>query len=350
MTEDFGKVRVLIATTAGPVEVLRLTEEDAAIGRSVVCIDGTTEIASISRDYQAFVASPTGIIERLYGHSCYRLDVSKPIDNGSSWQLGAFAAHALHAADRLAQEGEPCDTVLLVSGAVRIVDLKVRDVTHASRKIEQALDRLRAEVTAGKRAVIVIPAGSLREVADLQRSQLEASAIGLVPVADLGQLVRQLGLRRLDDLLQSPDTAAPARLRRLASSRQLVFAISATVAVGGAVLAAQFLTMHPSADPAVAESKIFDGFWEVSGQGSAVCPVRQWTMHIRIAGGRVLSSWPEKGFVRPTGEFRYTLPSRPDPSVTMEFTGSLLGGTGKGEYRAIGGRCGGTITVVRVDQ
>jgi len=33
MPIDAGKLRVLIPTTKGPVEVLLLTEEDAAIGR-----------------------------------------------------------------------------------------------------------------------------------------------------------------------------------------------------------------------------------------------------------------------------------------------------------------------------
>src|SRR6266567_29845 len=104
MPLDTGKVRVLIATTSGPVEVLLLTEEDSAIGRCVACIGGTTETADIAAAYHNFVVRPTGVVERLFGHSCYRLDVSGRIDVGSSWQLGVLTAHALHAAGRLAQE------------------------------------------------------------------------------------------------------------------------------------------------------------------------------------------------------------------------------------------------------
>lgn len=350
MADELDKVRVLIATTTGPVEVLRLVEENPAIGRSVVCIDGTTEIAGITPDYQAFVASPTGIIQRLYGHSCYRLDISEPIDNGSSFQLGAFAAHALQAVDRLAQEEDDYGTIVLVTGSVRAVDLEVREVTHVSRKIERALELLRQERQRGRRVIVAVPAGNLPEVPHHQRLQLEASAIRLLPVANLGQLTGELNLRTPNQALQSLDVGSSTASRRSNFSRQLVFAISATVAVGGAVTAAQFLTMRPSADPAIAESKIFDGFWEVNGQGSAACPVKVWTSHIRIDGGRILSSRPEKGFVRPTGEFRYTHPSRPDPSLTVEFTGHLLGGAGRGEYRAIGGRCAGTFTIVRIEQ
>src|ERR1700753_3330815 len=111
-----GKLRVLIATTNGPVEVLLLTEEDAAIGRCVACIGGTTETADIAAAYHAFVVRPTGIIESPFRHACYRIDVSGRIDAGSSWQLGVLAAHALHAAGRLAGERDAHDGVLWVTG------------------------------------------------------------------------------------------------------------------------------------------------------------------------------------------------------------------------------------------
>jgi len=102
MSRHGGKARVLIPTTAGPVEVLLLTEEDPAIGRSVACIGGGTQTADIDAAYNAFVARATGVVERLFGHPCYRLDVSDRIDAGSSWQLGVLTAHALRAAGRLA--------------------------------------------------------------------------------------------------------------------------------------------------------------------------------------------------------------------------------------------------------
>src|ERR1700756_1343931 len=137
-----GKLRVLIATTNGLVEVLLLTEEDAAIGRCVACIGGTTETADIAAAYHAFVVRPTGVIESLFGHSCYRLDVSGRIDAGSSWQLGVLAAHALHAAGRLAQEGERADGVLWATGSVRPVDLTVGGVSHVPEKLENSLARL----------------------------------------------------------------------------------------------------------------------------------------------------------------------------------------------------------------
>jgi len=62
MSADVGKLWVLIPTTNGPVEVLLLTEEDAAIGRCVACMGGTAETADIAAACHAFVVRPTGVI------------------------------------------------------------------------------------------------------------------------------------------------------------------------------------------------------------------------------------------------------------------------------------------------
>src|ERR1700749_5361450 len=150
MSFTAGKLRVLIATTNGPVEVQLLTEEDAAIGRCVACIGGTTETADIASAYHAFVVGPTGIIEARFGHSCYRLDVSGRIHAGSSWQLGVLAAHALLASGRLAQEKDVADAVLWATGSVRPVDLTVGSVSHVPEKIENSLHRLKQERAAGR--------------------------------------------------------------------------------------------------------------------------------------------------------------------------------------------------------
>src|SRR5215467_171235 len=136
------KIRVLIPTTREPVEILLLTEEDPTIGRSVACVGGTTETADIAAAYHAFVVRPTGVIEGLFGHSCYRLDVSGRIDAGSSWQLGVLAAHALHAAGRLAEEKDAASGVVWVTGSVRAVDLTVGGVDHVKEKLASSIDRL----------------------------------------------------------------------------------------------------------------------------------------------------------------------------------------------------------------
>ena len=47
----------------------------------------------ISPFYNSFVKSPTGIIEKLVGHPSFRIDITKPIHNGKSWQLAIAIAH-----------------------------------------------------------------------------------------------------------------------------------------------------------------------------------------------------------------------------------------------------------------
>src|SRR5882757_6529186 len=157
MPSDAKNLRVLIPTTSGPVEVLLLTEEDPAIGRCVACIGGSTEVADIAAAYHAFVVRPTGVVEALFGHPCYRLDVSGRIDAGSSWQLGMLAAHALHAAGRLAEEKDAADGVIWATGSVRAVDLTVGEVSHLAEKLANSINQLKQEAAAGRHVLVAIP-------------------------------------------------------------------------------------------------------------------------------------------------------------------------------------------------
>ena len=127
-----SKLRVLIATTNGPVEVLLLTGEDAAIGRCVACIGGTTETADIAAAYHAFfVVRPTVIESRFAtpatGSMCRG-------DRCGLELLHVLAAHGLLAAGRLAQENDVADAVLWATGSVRPVDLTVGTVSHVPEK------------------------------------------------------------------------------------------------------------------------------------------------------------------------------------------------------------------------
>lgn len=199
-----GKLRVLIATTNGPVEVLLLTEEDAAIGRCVACIGGTTETADIASAYHAFVVRPTGIIESRFGHSCYRLDVSGRIDAGSSWQLGVLAAHALLSAGRLAQESDTADAVLWATGSVRPVDLTVGAVSHVPEKLANSLDRLKQERAAGRRVLLALPAANAAEVPAEFASELAAQGFELIPLAHVQPLFDALAIPLPDGSSKAP--------------------------------------------------------------------------------------------------------------------------------------------------
>jgi len=165
--------RVFIATTEGPSEVQHVVGEDPDI-RSVICLNGTSEALPVSRDYDAFVRKPTGVVERLFGHPSYRVDVSSRISNGHSWQLGLLVAHALHAEGRFATKDDSADEVYWVTGEVRH-NLDVMPVGHIGDKLRQSeslfdqLAHIQTEVT------ILVPAANLDE------AKRDFDALGIEP-------------------------------------------------------------------------------------------------------------------------------------------------------------------------
>jgi hypothetical protein len=230
-----NKLRVLIPTTRDPVEVMLLTEEDPVIGRCVACIGGTTETADIAAAYHAFVVRPTGAIERLFGHSCYRLDVSGRIDAGSSWQLGVLIAHALHAEGRLAQEKDATDGVVWATGSVRPVDLTVGGVSHVPEKLANSIDRLKEEARAGRRVWLVIPAQNADSLTADMLADLRAHGIEMISVADAQSLSKHLGLAFSKPAQpanrQQTNDLAQAETKQTASKKRTYLAVAGGVAI-----------------------------------------------------------------------------------------------------------------------
>ena len=209
MGMDAEKLRVLIPTTNGVVEVLLLTEEDPAIGRCVACIGGTTETADIATAYHAFVVRPTGVVESLFGHPCYRLDVSGRIDAGSSWQLGVLAAHALHAVGRLAEENEPAGGVIWATGSVRPVDLTVGGVSHVPEKVANSIDRLKQEAAAGRRVLMAIPDQNASTLSADVGTDLAAHGIEVLALTRVQSLWDKLAVKLPEGPRRYAGTPAP---------------------------------------------------------------------------------------------------------------------------------------------
>jgi hypothetical protein len=134
------KTRVYLATTRGPVQVERISWEPAA--QSAICLRRTTKVLAISPNYDAFVRHVSGVIEREFGSAeggAFRLDVSGEVDAGDSWQLGVYAAHALHAKGRLAGPNDKYDHAIWLTGKLN-ADLDVGAVTHLSEKLQASRD------------------------------------------------------------------------------------------------------------------------------------------------------------------------------------------------------------------
>ena len=86
---------IVIPTTEHLVGVTDITVENPMVS-SVVCVNNKLEALPISNQYNEFVKSPTGIIEKITGNSSYRIDLTNKIDQGNSWQLALAIAHILH--------------------------------------------------------------------------------------------------------------------------------------------------------------------------------------------------------------------------------------------------------------
>jgi hypothetical protein len=189
------RIRVLVATTEGPVEIESLVAEDAILARSVVCIAGSTETAGIDREYHAFVDRGTGLIARLYGHDRFRLDVSGRVDAGSSWQLGVFIAHALHATGRLAHKGEEAAMVVLATGRVQPLDEAVLEVGHVDHKLRRAIERLQVEAINKSDILVVWPKANILAVGEETRGLLRSFGAKAIEIDSLGSLREALGLQ-----------------------------------------------------------------------------------------------------------------------------------------------------------
>ena len=161
------KVRVYVGTTEGPVQVERITREAAP--QSAVCLGRSTKVLPMSAGYDAFVWPPSGVIEREFGpfdEGGFRLDVSGPIGEGESWQLGIFVAHALAAKGRLASPSDRPDRVIWLTGEVDN-DLAVNAVSHVRDKLLAARDELQAMTELGVPLSLFAPEENCAALADL---------------------------------------------------------------------------------------------------------------------------------------------------------------------------------------
>ena len=226
------RIRVHIGTTAGPAEIQRLTPEPPDI-RSVVCLDGRAVALPISRDYESFVRRPTGIVERVWGGAAFRLDVGARITDGLSWQLGAFLAHGLHAAGRLAERGSNASGMIWATGEVDAA-LAVRPVDEVARKLELSVELLRGH--AALRPWVMVP----HEAAGLARSTLVALGLDgccrVLGVSRAAEALAAVGLVLHDPAAGAPRTSAasnaPRRRWRLAALAATLMLLPALGAAG----------------------------------------------------------------------------------------------------------------------
>lgn len=187
-------IRVVIPTTEGPAAVDRLIGEPDELGCSVALVSQTEDIVGISERYQAYASREQGPIRRIAGAGFWRLELSRDIQSGDSWQAGVTLAHALAGAGRLAAPDHTARATVWVTGLVGD-DGAVAPVEHVPQKLERSRQDLLAETGQGRRVIVALPTGNLADLDAATLEQLRADGIEVAAVDTLDDLFRSLGLR-----------------------------------------------------------------------------------------------------------------------------------------------------------
>jgi hypothetical protein len=111
------KIHVFIATNKGLVALQNMIDLNDSALQSVITIKGSTDLASISPAYHRFVQKATGLIQKEFGGESFRTNISRNIDQGSSWQLPFYIAHFVNALDN--------SSVQLGNGIVQTGDIAI---------------------------------------------------------------------------------------------------------------------------------------------------------------------------------------------------------------------------------
>lgn len=190
------KTHVFIGTTCGPIAIQRITQEESGV-QSVVCLNGTVEALPISAAYHDFVRRGTGIVARDFGHDAFRVDVAERVDQGVSWQLPMYVAHAVQANGRLGNGApESGDTVIWATGEVG-ADGVIRPVERTADKLTQSLEQIRQWREAGINVRILVPDSNLAE--------------GVEQVSDLAGVA---GVHTLGEALESFSDSSQSRRKK----------------------------------------------------------------------------------------------------------------------------------------
>lgn len=226
------RARVYIATTEGPVLVQRLAAEKglAEAALSAVCLNGTTTRLPITGAYTYFVRDH---VRGLSGHDAYRLDLDGRIDGGSSWTLGVWIAHLLLSQGRLAMRDDDAETAIFATGEVAFASdagrrAEVRPVAHVEEKAMRLAERMREETAAGRRVLLVVPAGNAAEAKKAMAGLTGGDGVALHGISDVREL----------PALLTPNSASVSAAPRQGAVRRrwtrVAFALALCAVAGGA--------------------------------------------------------------------------------------------------------------------
>jgi hypothetical protein len=176
-------IHIFIATSKGLVGIQSITELQDRELQSVITINGSTDLASISSAYHRFVQKSTGVIQAEFGGHSFRANISRNIDQGNSWQLPFYLAHFIQAnvndrhASQLAPDAvevverviklgqgipEPGDIVLIATGQINTSTGAIGSVNHIPEKCITASAQIKLWMKKGILVEFFVPASNHR--------------------------------------------------------------------------------------------------------------------------------------------------------------------------------------------
>ena len=221
---------IWIATTRGPVEVVSITEEDPDI-RSVLCLSDSFQELPISPLYDAFVRRPTGLIEQMTGHPSYRVDLSGPITQGHSWQVGLTVMHLFYAEpDKSAANSH--HSLMWTTGKVTPKGI-VQPVGEIKKKWQTTLEALDKKPHFADPVLVIAHPTNIAEIQAIEHDSPSELAIKWVPVTSIIEIATFFNL-----------TPGIAGTTSVTFGRQLVKRVFTAVALGlGCIAVGSHLAM-----------------------------------------------------------------------------------------------------------
>ena len=247
------RVSIIIPTTDGPAQVLRLASLQSA-PRSVMRTQQDYRPLPVSAAYQAFTAQG-GPLDVAFGisSSSFDLRLSARVDTGRSWELPVALAHWLQGQGHLVGVDEP-ELLVWATGALDLdMGVIVQDY-HLERKLAASLGLLKAAVEKGCRVVVLLPdAAMLPE--ELESTVALHQVTSVQEAIDILRPLVEDGARQpsTPSVIQAPKGLSVMRAAVLGS---IGIAGLTTLAVfGGIVLReAQVLTL-PMSDQPIAQAE-----------------------------------------------------------------------------------------------
>ena len=153
------RVGVYILTTGAPVRIETIHVRRRPPRSEITVGQDYTQRLPATKDYDLFVsnAGPVGQAFGSVSEECYRLQVEAAFDDGNSWELACFLAHALARHGHFAAADAEVDEIVLASGRVDLA-FDVGAVEHLQLKFDAARKTIEEWRGKGVPVTLMLPA------------------------------------------------------------------------------------------------------------------------------------------------------------------------------------------------